>query len=129
MPAKAHKPTPEKRSEVRALGSFGIPHDDIALFIGISAPTLRKHYKMELKLSSIKANAEVGKFLFTLASGRAIKDGASHGECGRQGMFWAKTRMGWRETDNLNHTSDDGTMSPPKTVVLRGVKPDDASSD
>lgn len=26
--------------------------------------------------------------------------------------FYLKTQGGWRETNNLNHTSDDGSMSP-----------------
>lgn len=129
MPRKAHEPTPESRVEVRTLASLGMPQDEIAAYIGISKPTLAKHYGEELKLSAIKANANVGKFLYTMASGGALKQGASYGECSRAAMFWAKTRMGWRETNNLDHTSSDGTMTPPKTVVLRGVKPDDASGD
>ena len=111
------------------MASLGMPQDEIAAYIGISKPTLAKHYGEELKLSSIKANANVGKFLYTMASGSALKQGASYGECSRAAMFWAKTRMGWRETNNLDHTSSDGTMTPPKTVVLRGVKPDDRSGD
>lgn len=129
MPRKAHEPTSESRVEVRTLASLGMPQDEIAAYIGISKPTLAKHYGEELKLSAIKANANVGKFLYTMASGSALKQGASYGECSRAAMFWAKTRMGWRETNNLDHTSSDGSMTPPKTVVLRGVKPDDASSD
>ena len=129
MPRKAHQPTAETRVEVRTLASLGMPQDEIAAYIGISKPTLAKHYGEELKLSAIKANANVGKFLYTMASGSALKQGASYGECSRAAMFWAKTRMGWRETNNLDHTSSDGTMTPPKTVVLRGVKPDDASGD
>jgi hypothetical protein len=129
MPAKAHKPNDETRAEVAALASFGIPQEDIAAYIGISKPTLAKYYPEELKISSIKANGEVGKYLFSLASGQALKQGASHSECARSAMFWAKTRMGWRETNNLDHTSSDGTMTSPKTVILRGVKPDDAIGD
>lgn len=115
MPAKAHEPTDQTRSEVAALASFGIPQEDIASYIGISHPTLRKHYSEELKVSSIKANAAVGEYLYRLASGMALKDPenpASHSECSRSAMFWAKTRMGWRETAHLDHTSSDGTMTP-----------------
>lgn len=129
MPAKAHKPTDESRAEVKALASFGLPQEDIAEYVGVSHVTLRKHYASELKLSAIKANATVGKYLFSLASGQAISKGATHSDCKAAAMFWAKTRMGWRETNNLDHTSSDGSMTPPKTVILRGVKPDDASSD
>jgi len=112
MPAKAHKPTDESRAEVKALASFGLPQEDIAKYVGVSHVTLRKHYASELKLSAIKANATVGKYLFSLASGQALRNGASHSECARSAMFWAKTRMGWRETDRLEHSGPDGGAIP-----------------
>lgn len=112
MPAKAHKPTDESRAEVKALASFGLPQDDIAEYVGVSHVTLRKHYASELKLSAIKANATVGKYLFSLASGQALQNGASHSECARSAMFWAKTRMGWRETDRLEHSGPNGGAIP-----------------
>ena len=107
-----HEPTDKTRSEVSALASFGVPQEDIATYIGISKPTLAKHYPDELSFSSIKANATVGKFLFNMASGQAMKNGATYGECSRAAMFWAKTRMGWRETNQIDHTSSDGSMTP-----------------
>jgi hypothetical protein len=99
-----HEPTDKTRSEVSALASFGVPQEDIASYIGISKPTLAKHYPDELAFSSIKANATVGKFLFNMASGQAMKNGATYGECSRAAMFWAKTRMGWRETQHIEHS-------------------------
>ena len=115
MPNKSHEPTDQTRSEVAALASFGIPQEDIAAYIGISHPTLRKHYEQELKVSSIKANAAVGKYLYRLASGMALKDPqnpASHSECSRSAMFWAKTRMGWRETNHTLHSNDPENPMP-----------------
>lgn len=108
---KEHEPTVKTRSEVSALASFGVPQEDIAAYIGISHPTLRKHYQDELAFSAIKANATVGKFLFSLASGIAMKDKqtpATWGDCSRAAMFWAKTRMGWRETNRHEITGADG---------------------
>jgi len=127
MPNKSHKPTDQTRGEVAALASFGIPQEDIASYIGISHPTLRKHYEQELKVSSIKANAAVGKYLYRLASGMALKDPqnpASHSECSRSAMFWAKTRMGWRETQNLDHTTN-GKDMPPQQIILRAADDSD----
>lgn len=108
----AHKPTDQSRAEVAALASFGVPQEDIAAYVGTSHVTLRKHYSEELGLSAIKANAAVGKYLFSLASGQALKNGATHGDCKTAAMFWAKTRMRWRETNHLDHTSSDGSMTP-----------------
>jgi hypothetical protein len=124
MPRQAHQPTDQTRGEVSALASFGVPQEDIAAYIGISHPTLRKYYADELKVSSIKANATVGKYLFSLASGQAVAKGATHGDCKAAAMFWAKTRMGWRETQNLNHSSEDGTMSPPTRIVIEAAGDD-----
>jgi|DEB0MinimDraft_10_1074344.scaffolds.fasta_scaffold61332_2 hypothetical protein len=39
------------------------------------------------------------------------------------------SKHGYSDRVENDHTSSDGSMSPPKTVVLRGVKPDDANGD
>lgn len=103
-----HKPTDKTRAEVQALASFGTPQDEIAAYIGISKHTLEKHYPDEITAAETKANAQVGRFLFRAASGQATREGASHADCVRAAMFWAKTRMGWRETNNLEHTGRNG---------------------
>jgi len=107
-----HEPTDKTRAEVSALYSFGIPQEDIARYIGVDAKTLRKYYRDELDNSVTKANAAVGRFLYQNATGNTLKDGASHSDCVRAAMFWAKTRMGWSETQKLEHTSPDGSMTP-----------------
>lgn len=112
-----HEPTDRTRAEVSALYSFGIPQEDIGRYIGIDAKTLRKHYREELDNSVTKANAAVGRFLYQSATGSTLKDGASHSDCVRAAMFWAKTRMGWRETQDLNHRSEDGSMSPTQIII------------
>ena len=114
MSRAAHKPTDQSRAEVNALASFGTPQDEIARYIGIAPMTLRKHYDAELNLASIKANSTVGIYLFSLASGQAISKGATHSDCKAAAMFWAKTRMGWRETDRLEHSGPDGGAIPVK---------------
>jgi hypothetical protein len=89
-----HEPTDKTRSEVSALASFGVPQEDIASYIGISKPTLAKHYPDELAFSSIKANATVGKFLFNMASGQAMKKtarpmaSAAEQQCSGQRPAW-----------------------------------------
>jgi hypothetical protein len=112
MSRPQHEPTPQQRAEVSALKSFGVPLDDIAAYIGIDRKTLSKHYKAEIETAQIKANANVAKFLYSAASGKAMESGADHADCIRAAMFWAKTRMGWRETSQVDHTSSDGSMTP-----------------
>lgn len=118
-----HKPTDRTRAEVSALCSFGVPQESIAEFLGIDAKTLRKYYRDELNSAVIKANAAVGRFLYQNASGQTLGSGATHSDCVRAAMFWAKTRMGWRETNQVDLTSSDGSMSP------KGRSLDDFYSD
>lgn len=117
MPGKpAHVPTPQTRAEVSALKSFGVPLEDIATYIGIDRKTLSKYYRVEIDTAQVKADAAVAKFLYGTASGRALKDGATYSDCVRAAMFWAKTRMGWRETQGIEHTGKDG--GPVEVAVL-----------
>ena len=120
-----HKPTDKTRAEVSALCSFGVPQEDIGRYIGIDAKTLRLYYRDELDNSATRANAAVGRFLYQNASGSTLKDGATHSDCVRAAMFWAKTRMGWRETQSLEHTSPDGSMSPTTIIIKAADDPGD----
>lgn len=104
MSCKPHEPTDTTRAEVAALSTYGITQSEIARYMSLDPKTLRKWYRDELDNSSVKAHAQVGKFLYTAASGRALKDGATHSDCLRAAMFWAKTQMGWRETETPRET-------------------------
>lgn len=95
---KAFEPTDEQRSQVQALATFGVTHDLIAEYIGITRPTLVAHFQPELDKAKIAKEVKVRQFLFEGATGEAIeKHGASYSDCVRSAMFWAKTQMGWRE--------------------------------
>jgi len=107
-----HAPTPESRAQVSALYSYGIPQEEISRFLNIDPKTLRLHYRDELDSAHVKANAKVGQFLFQNASGATLKDGATHSDCVRAAMFWAKTRMGWRETQSIDHTTNGESIQP-----------------
>lgn len=93
------------------MSGFGVPEDDIALSLGISAPTLRKHYRSELDLGHIKANSAVAQSLYK----KALGDGTS---AVTAAIFWLKTRAGWKETVvnehvgglTLNVTPDDAAL-------------------
>ena len=108
MSKPLHQPTDKTRAEIIALRSYGVPIKEVAAYIGIDDKTLYKYYREELENSAIKANANVGKFLYQAASGQALTTGATHSDCVRAAMFWAKTRMGWKETNVQEHTGADG---------------------
>jgi hypothetical protein len=88
------KPTARDRKHVEMMVGFGIPEVDIAKCLGISAPTLRKHFRDEIDTGSTKAIAKVGTALFQ----KAIKGDTS---CM---IFFLKTRGGWREKQQVEHS-------------------------
>lgn len=81
-------PTDRDRKTVEAMAACGIPHDDIGLVVGLAAKALRKHFRAELDLAMIQANAKVAATLFAAAvSGKDIA----------ATIFWCKTRLKWQE--------------------------------
>jgi len=117
MSKPLHQPTEKTRAEIIALRSYGVPIKEVAAYIGIDDKTLYKYYREELENSAIKANANVGKFLYQAASGQALATGATHSDCVRAAMFWAKTRMGWKETNVQEHTGANGTDLPKNNEI------------
>ena len=115
---KQHAPTDAERQLVQLHATVGATQDMIARVIGIDKKTLRLHYRDELDLSMAKANATIGGALFNKAKGG---DTASM-------IFWLKTRARWRETTDVNHVSEDGSMIPQPTTI-RIVAADDDSTD
>jgi len=85
----AFKPTDEQREQVITMSSNGLPHIQIAPLIGCSSPkTLRKHFRDELDIGKIQANAKVAGALYKAQS------------------FWLKTVGGWQETGRVEIVSD-----------------------
>ena len=125
MANQPHQPTEKTRAEIVALRSYGVPIKEVAAYIGIDDKTLYKYYKDELENSAIKANANVGKFLYQAASGQALTTGATYSDCVRAAMFWAKTRMGWKETNVQEHTGTNGTALPAPVFNFNPIKPKD----
>ena len=67
------------------MAAYGIPQDEIARVVGITKPTLEKHYRPELDRAETEANAKVAESLFRKATG----DGA---QAVTAAIFWLKTR-------------------------------------
>ena len=121
MSKPLHQPTEKTRAEIVALRSYGVPIKEVAAYIGIDDKTLYKYYKEELDNSAIKANANVGKFLYQAASGQALTTGASYSDCVRAAMFWAKTRMGWKETNAQEEENKEAKNNPKNTITINVV--------
>ena len=81
-------PTPEQRHNVLAMAGFGITHERIALVMGISGKTLRRHFRKELDRGAVEADIQVINTLFKMAKS---------GKFPAATIFWVKTRCRWRE--------------------------------
>lgn len=90
-----HQPTEQDRAKVKALSAYGIPQEQIARVFDIDSKTLRLHYRDELDLGVIEANAQVAKTLFS----QATKEGNT-----TAAIWWTKSRMGWKEKHDVEHS-------------------------
>ena len=101
-PKKMGRPPKELEEEsaqrVLAMSKYGVPQEDIAIMLGMCVETLQKLYGRELQEGRISANAAVGETLFT----KAIKGDTA------AAIFWAKTRMRWRETHDVEISGKGG---------------------
>ena len=102
MSRRPHAPTKESRQIVQLHATIGTRQDIIADILGIDGKTLTKYYREELDQALARANASVGGALFNKAKG---------GDTAAM-IFWMKTRAGWREKNEIDHISSDGSMTP-----------------
>ena len=112
MPAHSFTPTDEQRRMVRALSGYGVPHDDIALIVKCSPPTLRKRFREDLDLGSAEATAKVAQTLFQQATS---------GTNTAAMIFWLKARAGWREKQVVEVTGKDGVAVPTPLMTIQRV--------
>ena len=125
MSRRAFAPTPEHRRLVEMLVGLGIPEPEICGLIAgphhggapIAPKTLRKYFARELATGHTRANANVGKFIYASILGLNapdLKPITDDGARARLAIFWAKTRMGWKERSILE---------------VEGARPDDGEAD
>ncbi len=109
-------PTEDERKLVEQMCAVGITHEQIAMVVrdGIDADTLKKHFAEELRTAKIKANAKIGGSLFN----QAMSGNTS------AAIFWAKTQMGWKETQAHEIGGPGGA-----SINVRFIDVDAAGSD
>lgn len=106
---KKYQPNETDRRIAEALAQYGVPHEQIAARIGISRPILDQHYSEYMRKAEAAANNNIARTLYQQAVGNEEKGIAPNVSAL---IFWCKTRMGWRETQKMDLTSSDGSMSP-----------------
>ena len=93
MPRKAHEPTDSNRKKIEAMAGYGLPQEQIAKVMRIGVVTLKKYYAEELARGAAVANSMVAESLF-----KQCREGNTTAL-----IFWAKTRMGWKDTQVHEH--------------------------
>lgn len=102
----------EKTAEqVQKLVGYGLTMDAVASVIGMGRTTMKRLYRPEIDTGESLVNASVAEKLYQ----RCMSGDTT------SLIFWAKTRMGWRETQRVDHTSTDGSMATPQTLTVRFV--------
>jgi AcrR family transcriptional regulator len=104
------------------MARYGIPETEIARTIGVSKPTLLKYFRDELDTGATKANAQVGEFIFSTILGVPIPGRppvTDERARATLAIFWAKTRMHWKETNVHEHSGKHGDPIEVSTVRER----------
>ena len=88
------EPTEHHREVVSNMTACGITQEQVALYLDIDVKTLTKYFRRELDVAAIEANAKVARSLFVKATTGDMT----------AAIWWTKTRMGWKERQDVNHT-------------------------
>lgn len=97
-PQQAHEPTDDTRKLVETSSGLGLPHESIAVLVGIDDKTLRKYYREELDKGKAKAHAKIAQTLYQKAT---AGDTTSL-------IWWTKSQMRWSETVKQELTGENG---------------------
>lgn len=95
-------PTAAERNLVEHYVAIGYTLDQVAGLMDKSPDSLQRHCRKELDLGMLRVNAKIGGKLFNKAM---AGDTAAL-------IFWAKTRLGWKETRVQEHSGVDGGSIP-----------------
>lgn len=113
MPPKARVLNDEELAQVEALASV-LSTEQIADYFGIGRTTFYQVMDRQPEVS-VRYKKGRSKAIGSVAKGLLQK--AQSGDNAAM-MFYLKTQAGWRETQNIDHTSSDGTMTPSKIELV-----------
>lgn len=115
--------TDEQRAQVEALAAY-LTQEQIADYFGIGKTTW---FAMLDRDPDLSERYKRGKAKAIGAVAQGLIQQARNGDK-VAAMFYLKTQAGWRETNHVDHTSSDGSMTP--TAIERIiVKADKATDD
>lgn len=117
MPMPPHVPTDQERRLVLMLTAGGVGQRAIAVGLGMSWTTLKKHYKSELVSGAIKANGAVIASLYRQATGAHPQAAVAAAK------WWTQARMGWTEKHEFSGPGGTPFNPPGQTYVVRMPTP------
>ena len=121
----AWEPTEEDRRLIEHYVSIGYTQEQVGALMEKSVDSLARHCRRELDLGKLRVNAKIGGKLFQKAMSG---DTASL-------IFWAKTQMGWKETERHEHSGsvavgyDLDKLSADRLDALESILTDAARSE
>lgn len=115
------EPTDEQREKVRVLKAGGMTNEAIAEAIGISEPTLRKHFASEMDLATAKVRAEMLMARYNAAKGGNVQAqnkmlelvGASAAEAKVKARESRAPALGKKEQQKAAAQNVGGKFAPP----------------
>ena len=126
---KKFEPTDQQRELVELLVSIGTTQENICqvvkrptlvskngdsmrvkVMVPIDRKTLRRAFREEIATGAIKANAAVGRTMYQMATS---------GQHPAMTIFWAKTRMGFRENSVVQTQQLDAKGNPTDPTLLK----------
>lgn len=107
--------TDEQRAQVEALAAY-LSQDQIADYFGITRPTFAAMIERDAEIS-LRYKRGKAKAIGAVAQGLLQK--ARSGDT-TSAIFYLKTQAGWRETQNVDHTTN-GKDMPPQQIVIRAA--------
>ena len=111
--------TDEQRAQVEALAAY-LTAEQISDYFGIGRTTF---FAMMEREPDISERYKRGKAKAVGAVAQNLIKKAREGDNSCM-MFYLKTQAGWRETQQVDHTSSDGTMTPNIVVKMEPVQSD-----
>lgn len=116
MPKKMGRPpyipNDKDRALLRIMVAMGVPVKEIGEALNVCKKTLYTHYKKDIQSAAKEINSQVVGNLFRLTKTHPAA-----------AIFWCKTRLNWRETDEV------GLQEPIKVELVRGPEPDRLKKD
>lgn len=117
--------TDEQRAQVEALAAY-LSQEQIADYFGFTRPTFAAMMERDPDIS-LRYKRGKSKAIGAVAQGLLQK--ARSGDTAST-IFYLKTQAGWRETNHVDLTSSDGSMTPPNQIdIVAQPFPDDFKDD